>query len=103
MAKSSFQSLGSILPQRLEQHGVSAEVSAAVVCQAFDAAVAAHGGPLAGEVQAVQFTGGCVAVRASSAAAAVALRTQGAALAAAANASLGYPAIRQVRVRVGSS
>lgn len=103
MSRSSFQSLGSILPQRLEQHGVSAEVSAAVVCQAFDAAVAADGGPLAGAVAAIQFSEGCVVVRASSSSAAVALQTRGAALAAAANGTLGYPAIRQVRVRVGSA
>lgn len=102
MARSSFHSLGSILPQRLEQHGVSTEVSAAVVCQAFDAAVAAHGGPLVGAIRAAQFSDGCVVVLASSNAAAVSLRTQGAALAAAANGQLGYRAIRQVRVRVGT-
>lgn len=103
MSKSSFQSLGSILPQRLEQHGVSAEVSAAVVCQAFDAAVVAHGGPLVGAVTAVQFSEGVVTVRASSSSAAVALQSQGAAFAAAANERLGYRAIRQVRVRVGTA
>ncbi len=101
--RSSFESLGSILPQRLEQHGVSAEVSAAVVCQAFDAAVTADSGPLVGAIAAIQFGEGCVTVRANTNAAAVALQSQGAALAAAANQQLGYRAIRQVRVRVGSA
>ena len=95
-----FQSLGGILPQRLEQHGVSAEISAAVVCQAFDAAVLVTNGPLVGEVRSSQFSGGVLIVQATSSAAAVALQGQGANLAAVANESLGYTAIKQVRVRV---
>jgi sugar (pentulose or hexulose) kinase len=95
-----FESIGSILPKRLEQHGVSAEVSAAVVCQAFDAAIAAAGGPLVGEASAIQYVGKVITVRATSTSAALALQAAGSALAAAANESLGYPAIQQVRVRV---
>lgn len=95
-----FQSLGHLLPKRLQHHGVSEEVGAAVVCQAFNEVVARGGGPLGGAVNAVQFNHGSLVVVASSSAAAAALQLQASTLAEHANHSLGYQAIKQVRIRV---
>lgn len=98
----SFQSLGNILPNRLKHHGVSEEVGAAVVCQAFDQVIQTMGGPLVGAVRAVQFNKGNLVVMANSSAAASALQIKASLLAEQANHQLGHNAIKQVRIRVGA-
>lgn len=95
-----FQSLGNILPSRLSQHGVSGDVMAAVVCQAFDEVIGKNGGPLSGQVKAVQFNKDTLVVDALSAAAAVTLKGQANAISDQTNRKLARTAIKQMRIRV---